>query len=101
LNTNLKQLRYLCQIEDGIERVEDCGNEHIEKEIETTDNVAERPPEEDMEPACSIEALTEAVIEDSVLEYDLEPEMKADIEALIHDLELEEVEPESEVEVAE
>jgi len=82
--------------ESELEQVDDLSSEYAEQELEITDDMIDRPPEEALEPANSIEAISEAVIEDPVLSYDLEPAMWSDIELLINDLEPERLEPEHE-----
>jgi hypothetical protein len=58
--------------------------------------IPDRPPEEAMKPAETIEEIDAAVMEDSLVALDLEPEALRDVEALEHDLAAEELEPEEE-----
>ena len=46
--------------------------------IEPIYDMPDRPPEEFAEPAETLEEMAEAVLEDPLLAYDLEPEMLAD-----------------------
>jgi len=83
-------------LSDEAETFSESQADELSELEEAVSEPVELPPEESAEPAESVEELAEAVMEDPVLASDLEPEMLAEIESFVNDLEAEELEPEEE-----
>lgn len=62
------------------------------------EDIPDRPPEEAMRPAETIEEIAQAVLEDPLVALDLEPEIRRDVEDLVYEIASKELEPEEDVE---